>query len=105
MIVYSLTLLDLVGDPILGNRRTVAIFTNLERAKWIVKNNLNNLTDDNFYQYAVIEKTELNTVRPQLKVENTEKYWFKYNTVLEEFEPLTIIPSGNIFKLSGFGIG
>jgi hypothetical protein len=104
MIVYSVTLIDLVGDPVLGNRRTPAIFTSLERALKAVKNNEDDLADDNLYQYAVIEETMLDVIRPDLGI-STQKYWFKYNTVLDEFEPFTNTQNLTIFNLSGFGIG
>jgi hypothetical protein len=104
MIVYSVTLIDLVGDPILGNRTTPAIFTSLDRAMKAVKNNENDLADNNLYQYAVIEETVLDVIRPDLDI-TTKKYWFKYNTVLDEFEPLSNIHTHRIFNLSGFGIG
>jgi hypothetical protein len=105
MIVYTITVIDLVGDPVLGIRSTPAIYTSLEKAIHVVKNNQNDLADNNFYQYAVIEETRLNTIRPDLD-KLTKKYWFKYNTALDEFEECedTQIPT-NIFKLSGFGIG
>jgi hypothetical protein len=104
MIVYSVTLIDLMGDPVLGNRRTPVIFTSLERALKAVKNNEDDLADDNLYQYAVIEETMLDVIRPDLGT-STQKYWFKYNTVLDEFEPFTNTQNLTIFNLSGFGIG
>jgi hypothetical protein len=104
MIVYSVTLIDLMGDPVLGNRRTPVIFTSLDRAIKAVKNNEDDLADNNLYQYAVIEETELDIIRPDLET-STQKYWFKYNTVLDEFEPFTNTQNHTIFNLSGFGIG
>jgi hypothetical protein len=104
MIVYSVTLIDLMSDQVLGNRRTPVIFTTLERAIKAVKNNEKDLADNNLYQYAVIEETKLNVIRPDLET-NTKKYWFKYNTVLDEFEPFTNTQNLTIFNLSGFGIG
>jgi hypothetical protein len=32
MIVYTVTVVDVVSDPLLGNRRTPAIFTSLDKA-------------------------------------------------------------------------
>jgi len=105
MIVYTVTAIDLIGDPVLGSRRTPAIYTSLEDAVHAVKNNEGDIADNNLYQYAVIEETYLNKVRPDIDHE-TKKIWFKYNTVLDEFEecdpqriPLTVT------NLSGFGIG
>jgi hypothetical protein len=105
MIVYTVTVIDVVGDPILGNRRTPAIFTSLQSALAAVKDNESDLTDDNLYQYAVIEETQLNIIRPDLQIP-TKRIWFKYNTVLEEFEQCNLesIPR-NISRLTGFGIG
>lgn len=105
MIVYSVTTLDVIGDPILGSRRTPAIYTDLDAAIIAVKNNEGDLADNNLYQYVVIEETYLNIVRPDLH-KNTPKLWFKYNTVLDEFEECDPekIPL-NIANLSGFGIG
>jgi hypothetical protein len=105
MIVYSVTVLDVVGDPILGVRSTPAVYTSLEKAVHVVRNNEGDLADNNLYQYAVIEETYLNKVRPDVN-SSTKKYWFKYNTALDEFEECSNsqVPP-NIFKLSGFGIG
>lgn len=105
MIVYTVTVIDVVGDPILGNRRTPAIFTSLDKAVAAVRNNESDLTDENLYQYAVIEETYLDVVRPDIE-KQTRCIWFKYNTALEEFEQCNpeSIP-GHIGRLTGFGIG
>ena len=105
MIVYTVTVVDVVSDPILGNRRTPAIFTSLDKALAAVRNNDCDLTDDNLYQYAVIEETHLDVVRPDIHMA-TQRIWFKYNTALEEFEQCTFesIPR-NFVRLRGFGIG
>lgn len=105
MKVYTVTVIDLVGDITLGNRRTPGIFTSLDKAITAVQNNENNLNDDNLYQYAVIEETSLDVIRPDT-VFSTRKWWFKFNTVNKEFEccELSLVPR-NISRLSGFGIG
>jgi len=105
MVVYTVTVLDVMGDPVLGSRRTPAIFTTAEGAFTAVLNNEGDLADHNLYQYAVIEKTQLNEIRPQLYTDTT-KWWFKYNTVTEEFEPCSasVVPP-RIARLTGFGIG
>lgn len=105
MKVYTVTMLDLVSDPVLGTRRTPVIFTSLEKAISAVKNNEDDLTDDNLYQYAVIEETLLDVIRPDL-IYDVRKLWFKYNMASKEFEfcPLDNLPKA-LIKLSGFGIG
>lgn len=105
MKIYTITVLDIIGDPVLGNRRTPGIFTSLDKAITAVRNNDQDLSDNNLYQYAVIEETLTDVIRPDLII-NTKKIWFKYNTVLDEFEPCDYlsVPS-NICKLSGFGVG
>jgi hypothetical protein len=105
MMVYTVTVLDFVADPVLGNRRTPAIFTTLEKARSAVINNDHDLTDGVLYQYAVIEETYLNAIRPDVLYE-TKRYWFKYNSALDEFVECSTddIPyPAN--RLSGFGIG
>lgn len=104
MIVFTITLLDIIGDPILGNRRTPAIFNSLKDAILALRNNEGDMAEDGFYQYAVIEETLLNVVYPS--IDNGEKMWFKYNSITDEFEPCsnTVLPH-NITKLCGFGIG
>jgi hypothetical protein len=105
MKVYTVTVIDFIGDPVLGHRSTPAIFTSLEQAITTVKNNEQDIADDNLYQYAVIEETYLDIIRPDLEV-TTKKWWFKYNTVLDEFEECeTSRLPFNIANLSGFGIG
>jgi hypothetical protein len=104
MIVFTVTVIDIIGDPVLGNRRTPAIFTSLTDAIRAVRDNEGDMADDGFYQYAVIEETLLNVVYPF--IDGGEKLWFKYNSILDEFEPCKPpnIPS-KIAKLYGFGIG
>ena len=105
MIVYTVTVIDMVHDSILGFRRTPAIFANLKDAINAVLNNERNLNDDNLYQYAVVEKSQLNTIRPDLHLDK-QQFWFRFNTALQEFEPceITLVPT-NIARLRGFGIG
>lgn len=104
MIVYTVTVLDIVGDPVLGLRRTPAIFTSLEKAIAAIKNNEEDMADGSSYQYAVIEETLLDTIRPV--VQRGEKLWFKYNSILDEFEECDVrrVPY-HISRLYGFGIG
>lgn len=105
MMVYTVTVIDVVGDPILGNRRTPAIFTSLDKAMAAVLDNESDLTDDNLYQYAVIEETYLDMIRPDIQ-RSTKRLWFKYNTALQEFELCNFesVPQ-NLIRLTGFGIG
>lgn len=105
MIVYTVTVIDVLGDLVLGSRRTPAIFTELKDAVNAVLNNDNDLNDNNLYQYAVIEKSKLNIIRPDLHLDK-QQFWFKFNTVLQEFEPcdVCVVPK-NIARLRGFGIG
>lgn len=104
MIVYSITVIDIIEDPVLGIRRTPAIFTSLDEAISTIKNNEENLSDDGLYQFAVIEETLLNSIRPIIS--DGIKIWFKYNSITDEFEECDVIniPS-KIARLSGFGIG
>jgi hypothetical protein len=105
MIVYTVTVLDLVGNPILGDRRTPVIFTDLAKAISAIKNNDHDLADSALYQYAVIEETYLNVIRPDL-LYDIKQLWFKYSPVMDEFVECRAedIPS-SISRLSGFGIG
>ena len=104
MIVFTVTVIDIVGDPVLGNRRTPAIYTSLQDAIRAVRDNEGDMADDGYYQYAVIEETLLNIVYPY--IDNGEKLWFKYNTITDEFEPCNSLAlPQNITKLCGFGIG
>jgi hypothetical protein len=104
MIVFTVTMLDIIGDPVLGSRRTPAIFTSLSDAIRAVRDNESDMADDGFYQYAVIEETLLNAVYPF--IDGGEKLWFKYNSIIDEFEPCEPITVPNrLAKLHGFGIG
>jgi hypothetical protein len=104
MRVYTVTVIDVESDPVMGMRSTPAIFTNLTRAIAAVKNNECDIADDKLYQYAVIEESYLDVIRPDMD-RITKKYWFKYNETLEEFEPFVPTNTHPVFKLSGFGIG
>lgn len=104
MIVFTVTVLNIIDDPVLGNRRTPVIYTSLQDAIRAVRDNEGDMADDGYYQYAVIEETLLNTIYPFIN--NGEKLWFKYNSIIDEFEPCSnlTLPQ-NITKLCGFGIG
>ena len=105
MIVYSVTVLDLNADPVLGVRRTPAIFTTAEAAFFAVMNNEQDLTDGGTYQFAVIEKTRLNQIRPAL-ADSSVRWWFRYNSISQDFEHCNPSQLPNrIYALSGFGIG
>ena len=101
-IVYTITVIDLYTDKVLGLRRTPAIFTDLHTAVYTVRNNVDNLSDGILYQYAVIEESVLNVVRPNLEA-NGFRLWFKYNSAKDEFEECPV-PS-QLRMQSGFGIG
>lgn len=102
-VVYSITMVDLSDfDNPLGFQKTAAIFTDLNRASYAVKNNEDNLADSGAYQYAVIEKTALNLIRPLIDCSEL-KLWFKYNSILDEFEPC--VEPKQFIRVSGFGIG
>jgi hypothetical protein len=104
MIVYTVTTIDLTDDVVLGVRRTPAIFTTLHDATYAVKNNELDLADGGTYQYAVIEETLLNTIRPH--TQDNLRLWFVYNAITDEFESINVvkIPT-HLSKLYGFGIG
>jgi hypothetical protein len=104
MIVFSVTVIDIIGDPVLGSRRTPGIFTSLEKALSVVKNNENDIADNNLYQYAIIEETLLDEIRPTLR--DGVKLWFKYNTITDEFDPCSSLSLPlQLKRLHGFGIG
>lgn len=101
-IVYTITVIDLYTDKVLGFRRTPAIFTDLNKAIYTVRNNVDNLSDGILYQYAVIEESQLNVVRPNLNFIGF-RLWFKYNSATDEFEESP--PPQQLRQQSGFGIG
>ena len=102
-IVYTVTVIDLYTDKVLGFRRTPAIFTDVHQAVYVVKNNICDLSDGINYQYAVIEESVLNVVRPSLDYVKPFQLWFKYNSVTDEFEQCNVPHQLN--GQSGFGIG
>jgi len=100
--VYTVTVIDLYTDQVLGIRRTPVIYTEFKYAEQSVKNNSNNLSDGT-YQYAVIEKTVLNVIRPTVDYMIPKHWWYKYNSVIDEFEECNTPPQ--LINQSGFGIG
>ncbi len=98
--VFTVTLIDLNADESLGIWRTPLITTQLEKAVYAVKNNEENLSDSGDFQYAVIEETFLDSIRP---TPVNKKYWFKYNSVTDEFEEC--LPPKQFIRVYGFGIG
>ena len=79
MIVFTVTVIDIIGDNVLGERRTPAIYTKLDLAINTVRNNFEDISDNGLYQYAVIEETLLNEIRPYIK--DGTRLWFKYNSI------------------------
>jgi len=100
--VYSVTVIDLRNMLPLGIRRTPIICTNLEDAIYAVKNNIQDLADGTTYQYAVIEETVLNVIRPNIDGDGV-RLWYKYNSVVDEFEPCEAPRA--LINQTGFGIG
>ena len=100
--VYTVTVIDLYNDPTLGVRRTPAIYLVFNDAVYAVKNNLGNMSDGITFQYAVIEETRLNVVRPQIDYKQ-QCWWFKYNSATDEF--VSCIAPPQLRNQSGFGIG
>ena len=100
--VYTVTVIDLYSDPTVGIRRTPVIYLKLGDAVYAVKNNLGNMSDGITFQYAVIEETRLNVVRPQLDYPQ-QSWWFKYNSAVDEFVSCAV-PT-QLRNQSGFGIG
>ena len=100
--VYTVTVIDLRNLLPLGIRRTPLICTELEDAICAVKNNLRDLADGSTYQYAVIERSLLNEIRPNLE-QQSMRLWYKYNSVIDEFEPSEMPVA--LRNQTGFGIG
>lgn len=101
-IVYTVTVIDLYTDKVLGVRRTPVIYTQFKSAHLSVKNNSSTLTDGT-YQYAVIEETVLNVIRPTVDYIKPSQWWYKYNSVTDEFEECSV--PVQLRNQSGFGIG
>ena len=102
MVVYTLTLLDFHTDPVLGIRTTPGIFSRFHDAEFHVRNNLHQLDDGNTYQYAVIEESRLNEIRPNLQVRRSQ-WWYKFNAVENSF--IACVPVPQLRYQTGFGIG
>lgn len=100
--VYTVTVIDLRNLLPLGIRRTPLVCTELEDAIYAVKNNIRDLADGATYQYAVIERSMLNEIRPNLEQESM-RLWYKYNSVIDEFEPSEMPVA--LRNQTGFGIG
>jgi len=103
MNIYTITVIDINDRKnILGTRRTPAIFTKLQSAVFAVRNNTEDLSDGGTYLYAVIEESIWDVIRPNILGE-ARQFWFRYNSALDEYEP---IPKPAQFQnQSGFGIG
>lgn len=101
-VIYTVTVIDLRNLLPLGIRRTPVICTDLEDAIYAVKNNLRDLADGATYQYAVVERSVLNEVRPNLE-QQSMRLWYKYNSVLDEFESCEAPQA--LRNQTGFGIG
>jgi hypothetical protein len=100
--VYTVTVVDIYTDTVVGIRRTPAIFTDLHTAIFTVKNNVQDVSDGGTFQYAAIEETQLNYIRPS--VDSPRRcWWFKYNSATDEF--IQDIAPHALRNQSGFGIG
>jgi hypothetical protein len=78
------------------------ICTELKDAIYIVRNNIRDLADSATYQYAVIEKSRTNEIRPNLETQSL-RLWYKYNSIKDEFESCD--SPAQLRNQTGFGIG
>ena len=101
-IVYTVTVIDLYTDKILGVRRTPVIYTQFKFAEHSVKNNTMGLSDGT-YQYAVIEESALNVSRPAMDFIKPSQWWYRYNSATDEFVESQCPPP--LRNQSGFDIG
>lgn len=102
-VVYTVTVIDLYTDKVLGIRRTPAIYTDKSYAHDALVNNTKDLADGGTYQYAVIEETILNVVRPCVDLITPNQWWYKYNSATDEFVKSN--PPPQLVHQCGFGIG
>jgi hypothetical protein len=102
-LVYTVTVIDLYTDKVLGIRRTPVIYTQFKYAEHAVRNNSNNLSDGLTYQYAVIEEISLNVIRPCIDYMVPSRWWYKYNSAKDEFDECQVPPQ--LRNQCGFGIG
>jgi len=103
MILYTVTTID-VSDKknILGIRRIPVIYSTLQEAIFSVRNNSQDLSDGGTYLYIVVEETRTNVIRPALEYQVRE-FWFRYNSAVDEYEPIT--KPDKFSTQSGFGVG
>lgn len=101
-IVYTVTVIDVRTNQPLGYRSTPIICTELKDAIYAVRNNIRDLADGSTYQYAVIEKSLINEIRPNLESQSL-RLWYKYNSIKDEFEACE--SPVQLRNQTGFGIG
>lgn len=96
--VYTITVLDdSIGDRP-PYQRTPGIFTNFADALAAVKDNDADMSESGTNRYAVIEKTYLNHILPDID----ERTWFEWDAKEEEYTETQAPPQ---FALASFGIG
>lgn len=87
-VIYTVTVIDDSDPNDPEYRRTPAIFTDLDSAVNLIKNNVENIAESGENGYAVIEQTLLNKVLPHVEF----KMWFEWNWESGSYE-LTEAPS------------
>ena len=98
-VVYTVTIIDHSDFSEPEVYHTPGIFTTLKGAMYVIENNTFDLSEGGSTEYAVIEKTELDTLYP---VGETH-WWYKWNREEEIFESCD--PPTKFFRVCGFGIG
>ncbi len=81
-IIYIVTAIDDSDPDTPDYRRTPAIFTDLDSAVNLVKNNVKNIAESGQNSYAVIEQTLLNKVLPPVEF----RMWFEWSWKSEAYE-------------------
>ncbi len=96
--IYIVTVLDDADPERPLYQRTPGIFTNIDDAISAIKNNVKNISENGFNQYAVIEQTTINKIIPVIE----HRMWFEWDATTETYQ-LTDSPA-KFIKVVGFGI-
>lgn len=97
--VYTITVLDDTLNDRPPYQRTPGIFTEYVEAYVAVKENEADISESGTNRYAIIEKTYLNQIQPDVE----KQTWFEWDAKEEEYEEIDAPPQ--FVHAASFAIG
>lgn len=97
-IIYTVTVIDDSDEEQAPYQRIPGIFSTLDRAISVIKNNESDIAESGTCRYAVIEQTSLDEILPKVK----SRAWFKWDSTEEQY--VSVETPQKFERVRSFGI-